>query len=112
MPVLWLSSIAGILIQLASSLVSRLLVYLGIGAVSYSGMHLILDRLTDFIFAQSGSVAGVAGQFVGLLHLTDGVNMVVSAILIKFTMMGLTAGHGTLVKWTRGPGGRSPLWGV
>lgn len=101
MPVLWLNSIAGLLITLAGTLIGKILLALGVGAVTYSGITLTINALQTFIFGQAGGIAGPAGQVFGLLHVLDAGEMIVSAVVVRYTLNGLSAG-GSIYKWKMG----------
>ncbi len=101
MPALWLSSLAGMLISLVSSLIGRVLLALGIGAVSYIGISAVISQLSGIAFANLGAVGGPAGQLLGLLNLSPAMSMLFSAGVIKMTLQGLSAG-GSVYRWQQG----------
>lgn len=86
----WLGAIiGGTLLGLAQSIVSRVLVALGIGAVSYTGGQAALDQLRTLVQAQFGALASDAALIAGSMGLGIGVNILLSAYLMRFTLMGL-----------------------
>lgn len=92
MPALWLASLAGLLMQLAGTLFGKIILSLGLATVSYGGITLVLDQLSALVFSQLSGVGGTAAAFVSMLHLQDAFSMVLSAVVVKFTLAGLGPG--------------------
>lgn len=101
MPALWLHSLAGLAVMLVSGLVGRILFSLGISAVTYVGVGIMLNGLKDFALSQVSGVGGVVGQFVLLLHVPDALNLIMSAAMVKYTLGGLMP-NGSIYKWHLG----------
>lgn len=93
---LFIAALWGALISMVGTLVGRVLVSLGIGYVSYTG----LDILTTF--AKNQFLAGMSGlpaQAVGLastLKIGVCVSMLLSALVARLVLQGMTGG--TLTK--------------
>lgn len=92
-----LASLLGGLIQIAGTLAGRVLIGLGIGVVTYTGLSTSLDWLK----AQAlSSMAGLPADLLGLMsYLKVGVciNVITSAIAARAVIQGLTGD--TLKKW-------------
>lgn len=89
----------GGLIAIAPTLVGKVLISLGIGVVTYAGIDTTLTWLKSSAVT---ALMGLPPQVVGMLSLMrvgSCISMVFSAILIKFTMDGLTSG--ALKKWVK-----------
>lgn len=96
MPVV-LASLLGGLIQIAGTVAGRVLIGLGLGVVTYTGLSTSLDWLKAQALAQ---LTGMPADLVGLLaFLKVGVciNIVTSAIAARAVINGLTGD--TLRKW-------------
>lgn len=74
-----------------STLVGRILVALAITYVSYSGIDILLNNMKALAFQHMGSMGPLVGV-VGMLKLGESLNVVVSAVLAKYTIAGLTNG--------------------
>lgn len=96
MPVV-LASLLGGLIQIAGTVAGRVLIGLGIGVVTYTGLSTSLDWLKSAALDQ---LDGLPSDLVGLMaYLKIGVciNIVTSAIAARAVIQGLTGD--TLKKW-------------
>lgn len=91
--------IMGGLLAVAPSLVGKILLALGIGVATYTGIN------TSLTWLKSSAVSALLGlppQVVGMLSLMrvgSCISMVFSAILIKLALDGLTSGN--LKKWVK-----------
>lgn len=88
----WLGAIiAGAFLNIIGNLVGRVLVALGMGVVTYTGLSVTINWL------KAGAVSAfiqLPAQVVGMLSLMkvgSCVSMVISAILIKLTLNGMSS---------------------
>jgi hypothetical protein len=97
---LWIgSAVAGMLLNVAGTLVGRVLVSLGIGVVTYTGMSLSLNYFKDNAVS---ALLGLPAELVGVLALMKVgvcISMVMSAILMRLTLQGMTSD--TLKSWAK-----------
>ena len=97
MPV-FIAAIGGMLINIVGSLVGRVLVALGMGIVTYTGVNAALDELK----AQAiQSFAGLPPEVVGMLGVMKvgvAISIVTSAIAARMLLDGLTSD--TFKRWT------------
>jgi len=93
MPVL-IGLVWGGFISILGSIVGRVLVMLAISYVTYSGIDLLLDSVKAQAFIAMGNM-GILSGVVGMLKLGESLNVVVSAVVAKFTIGGLTNGSVT-----------------
>jgi energy-converting hydrogenase Eha subunit H len=91
MPLL-IQALLGGLVQAAGTLVGKVLLSLGIGYVSYTGINLFFDSAKQQLFSAIASQAPVVLQLAGVLQIGTCVNILISAALAKLTLMGLTNG--------------------
>lgn len=96
MPVFVAALLTGLL-QIAASVAGRVLIAAGVGIVTFSGMSVLLQNLTDQIFTALGA-AGPLVQLAGTLRLGASVNVILSAYTIRMTLDGLSAG-GSISRW-------------
>jgi hypothetical protein len=90
MPVI-ISMLWGGLASILSTLVGRVLIALSIGYVSYSGIDILLDSMKSAAYANLGNMGPLVGV-VGLLKISESLNVVISAVIAKYTIQGLTGG--------------------
>jgi hypothetical protein len=91
MPVI-IAALIGGLVSASASFVGRALIALGVGVVVYTGIDL---SLTEFKTIFVNSVNGMDGRIVGMLgifKIGTSVNIILSAILARLALNGLTSG--------------------
>lgn len=91
MPI-FIAALLGGLIQAAGTLVGRVLLSLGIGAVTYTGFSVALDAFKAQIFTNFSQTGTVIVGMLYTLRVDQAVNITISAVLIKYTLAGLTSG--------------------
>lgn len=97
MPWLW-ANIAGLLVGLAGSLVGRVLVALGIGATSYTGITLALGAIRGYVTGAQPLI-GQYWWIVDMLQIGHALEIIISAVTFKFVMAGASP-NGVLWRWT------------
>lgn len=96
---LFVSYLLGGLLNLAGSLAGKVLIGLGISVVTYTGVSTSIDWLkTGVITSLSGLPQNVIGM-LSLMHVGSCVSMIFSAVVVKYTLSGLTSG--TMRKWVK-----------
>lgn len=89
----------GGLVAIAPTLVGQILISLGVGVVTYSGLSASLGWLkSSFIAAAMGLPPEVIGM-MGLMKIGSCVSMVFSAMVIRMTIQGLTGA--TFKRWVK-----------
>lgn len=83
-----LVGLAGVL----SQTVFAVLTSLGIGIATFTGINIALEQLHGFAVANWSGLPGNVLQMVGLLRIDQALNLIISAVVIKLTMRGLTSG--------------------
>lgn len=91
MPV-FIASLIGGLIQAAGTLVGRVLISLGIGYVSFTGVDASLAWLRQMIAAQWSGLPAQTMAVASALQLGSGVSVVLSAIAARLVLEGMTSG--------------------
>lgn len=92
LPAIVIGSIIGGLVQAAGTLVGRVLVSLGIGYVTYTGVD------ASFAWVKTQFLTGVSGlppatvQIMGLMKIGVCVSMLLSALMARMVLAGLTSG--------------------
>jgi hypothetical protein len=81
----------GGLASILTTLVGRILVALAIGYVSYQGLEVLLDSMRSAAYANLGNMGPLVGV-VGMLKIAESLNVVISAVVAKYTINGLTGG--------------------
>jgi len=91
MPV-FLAALLGGLVTATSSIVGRVLVSLGIGYVTYSGLSVLLDWLKSAIFGELMGVDGVVLGIISVLQIDAAVNVLFSALAVRWVLQGIAGG--------------------
>lgn len=96
----WLGAlIAGALLNIAGSLVSRVLTALGLGVVSYVGMNTTLTWLKTNFVTSALALPPTVLTVMGLLGVGKMVSMVCSALLVRMTLQGMQSD--TVKAWAK-----------
>lgn len=85
-------SIVGALIEVAGTLVGKVLISLGIGYASYSAVDTSINWAKDAFFSNVYALPPVAIQVIGVLKVGQCVNMLVSALIARLTLNGMNSG--------------------
>jgi len=91
MPI-FLAALLGGLASAAGSIVGRVLIALGIGYVTYSGLSVLIDWIKAEIFAHLMGINSTVLGIIGTLQVDTAVNIVFSAIAARFVIAGITSG--------------------
>lgn len=91
MPV-FIASLLGGLIQVAGTLVGRVLISLGIGYMSFTGLDTSLAWLRQTIAAQWSGLPAQTMAVASALQLGSGVSVILSAITARLVLEGMTSG--------------------
>lgn len=88
----FVSALLGGLVSMAPYVVGRVLIALGIGAVTYTGLSVTLNFLkTQVVSSLAGLPADVVGM-LGFMKVGSAISIVFSAIVVRMTLEGLSAG--------------------
>lgn len=91
MPV-FIAALLGGLVSAAGSFVGRVLIALGVGFVSYTGVDLALDQFrTAFLTGSTALPPQVIGM-LGLLKIGTCFNILSSSVTARLVLNGLTSG--------------------
>lgn len=96
LPVIAAAAIGG-LISVTGTLVGRVLVALGVGVVTYTGVQAGIDSLLSNL---DSAIAGVPADILGLLgfmRVGQALNIIISAMSARMLLNGLTGD--TIKKW-------------
>jgi NO-binding membrane sensor protein with MHYT domain len=94
---LFVSALLGGLINICATLVGRVMVGLGISAVTYTGITASLSYLSSNVFSQFTGLPSTVLAVLGLLKVGSAISLIVSATTWKFAIQGLTSG--TMTRW-------------
>jgi hypothetical protein len=95
---IFIAALIGALVQAAGSLVGRVLLSLGIGYATYSGIDLSISWVRDQAIANIGALPANAILVLGAAKVGTCISILTSALLVRLTLSGLTSG--TLKKFT------------
>lgn len=88
---LFLAALLGGLVQAASSIVGRVLIALGIGYVSYTGINALLGWIKSQVIASLVGAPGTVVAIMGLLKIDVAVSIIFSALAARLVLQGLTS---------------------
>jgi len=91
MPV-FIAALIGALIQAAGTLVGRVLLSLGFGYVTFTGLDASLDFVKNMIVSHMGSLPAQAVAVLGAASLGSVLSIVLSALAARMLLDGLTGG--------------------
>lgn len=91
MPV-FIAALLGGLVSAAGSIVGRVLIALGVGFVSYSGLSVTLDFLKTQALANISALPGDVLAIVGSLQVGTAINILASAYAARMVLAGLSSG--------------------
>lgn len=86
------AAILGAFIQGASTLVGRILIALGFGYVSYTGISTALDYAESQVISNLQGLPSVAVQIASATKVDVAVSIIFSAIAVRLLLQGLTGG--------------------
>lgn len=96
MPV-FIAALGGMLLNIVGSIVGRAMVALGLGVVTYTGISASLEFLKSQAIANFNSLPPEVYSIVAMLKVGVAINIVISAILARMVLDGLTSD--TFKRW-------------
>lgn len=84
--------ILGGLIQIAATLAGRVLISLGIGAVTYSGISVTLGWLKTQALSSLSGLGSDAVALMAYMKVGESISIIFSALLVHATLAGLSEG--------------------
>jgi hypothetical protein len=88
---LFLAALLGGLVQAAGSLVGRVLIALGIGYVSYTGISVLLDWIKAQAISYLTGAPATVVAIMGLLKIDVALSILFSAMAARLVLQGLTS---------------------
>lgn len=88
----FLYSILGLLVSGAGTIVGKVLISLGIGYVTYSGMDTLVSNVSSDALARIQALSPVTVQLAGVLQVGTCINIMISALSARLLVMGLQSG--------------------
>lgn len=79
-------------------LISKVLTGLGIGAVSYVGINLMLEQVKDYIVSSFGGVGSDTLMLLGLAKVDISINIVLAAVTARAVYSGMSKATGSISK--------------
>jgi len=89
---LFISALLGGLIQASATLVGRVLIALGIGFVTYTGLASLIQATQSSITSSINGVDPAVLQLLGVLEVDTAITMIFSAYAARMVLLGLTSG--------------------
>ncbi len=91
------AAVGGVLINVAGTVAGRVLVALGISVATFTGIDFTLDYLKDQALASITGMGATLVQLIAYLQVGTCINIIVSAMLARAALQGLTGG--TFKRW-------------
>jgi len=91
MPI-FLDALIGGLVTAAGSIVGRVLIALGIGYVTYSGVDTALGVLKTAIWSNMSATGATVLGIMATLQVDTAINIIFSALTARLVLNGLTSG--------------------
>lgn len=101
---LFIAAFLGALAAAAGSIAGRVLISLGITAVTYVGVQASLDWAQTFIASRWSQLPSQAVAILGALRIGEDIGIIFGACLARMTLNGLTSDSITVWR-TKRPGG-------
>ncbi|MBN9430356.1 MAG: DUF2523 domain-containing protein [Burkholderiales bacterium] len=102
----WIAALLGGLVEIAKSVVGRVMLALGFGYATFTGFDVMIDGVKDTVLGALGSMesSGVqVSQVLASLRIGQAVSLIFAAITTKLFMSGLMGG--VIARWVLGRGG-------
>lgn len=97
MPIL--IALSGVLIQITSTLLGRVLLSLGFGMVSYTGFSILLDSIIAGLKGSFGGMSAVMLNFVAWMWVDKALSIIIAAVNTSLSIQLAGAAGGALRKW-------------
>lgn len=90
LPVLLVPALLGGLATAMGSLVGRVIIALGIGFVTYTGISVAINAMRDSVISGISGLPGDALSLVGYLWIDKGITIIFSAVAASIAMRGIS----------------------
>ena len=81
-------------------LIAKVLKALGIGAVVYVGINIMLDQAIAYIQSQMGQSTALLQSMLGVARIDIAINIIFAAVTTRFVMQGMNSLTGTKKQYT------------
>jgi hypothetical protein len=88
----FVAALLGGLVQIAGTLAGRVLLALGFGAITYTGVSASLSFLKTQAISAAGGLGAEALQLMAYMKVGECISILSSAYLVSLTLAGLSAG--------------------
>ena len=85
-------ALLGWLIEIAGTLVGKVLLSLGISYLSYKGLDAVVGAAKAQFFSGLGGLSPTTVAIMGVMKIDVAVNMLCSALIGRLTLAGMTSG--------------------
>lgn len=89
---IFIAALIGGLVQVAGTLVGRVLLSLGIGYAAYSGIDASITFARDFLITQISASGAQTVAVAGALKIGVCISILTSALVARMTLAGVTSG--------------------
>lgn len=99
LPVALAPIIGGVILSLVAGVVFRVLLALGIGYATYTGVDSMLNRLRALVETHLSAIPPEVYQLAAYAQIGVCLQILLSAITIRFTLSGYRAAVGAITAW-------------
>ncbi|MDO9141122.1 MAG: DUF2523 domain-containing protein [Methylobacter sp.] len=82
-------TLAAFLLSIAGTLTGRVLLALGIGWVSYSGLNVLVSQIVDLVKVNYQSLSGVVLQILNLAGAGDAMGILIAALVTRTALVAI-----------------------
>ena len=88
----FIAALIGGLVSASASIAGRVLIALGVGFVSYTGLSAAISGVSTQVFAALDAVPAIAVQVLSALQFDTCLKILISSYTARLVLMGLTSG--------------------
>lgn len=97
MPIL--IALAGVFIQITSSVLGRVLLSLGFGMVSYTGFSILLDSIITGLKGSFGGMSAITLNFLAWMWVDKALSVIIAAVNTALSIQLAGVAGGAVRKW-------------
>jgi len=90
--------LAMLFVTIATPIVKMVIRALGVGVVTYYGINVILQQVTDYIVSSMGNLSAALQMIMGLAKIDVAINIYLAAVTTRLVLAGMDKVSGKLAK--------------
>lgn len=85
-----MTALGAFLVAIAGSVATRVMLALGLGVITYSGLTYIADQIRAAALASWGQIPATVVQLLGLAGVGDAIGIILGAVAVKIALRPLS----------------------